>query len=273
MQPQDPEPEVDLRCRCWLHVWVEFGQRPSVEAQIGFRADLRNSARRIFATPELLVVTLAAYGVGDVLIVASRPSRSGHSAFTAAFVVWQFVLLGFSGTQRVWFQRYLSLTDLIRLTRRYLWRFVKLGVLVCIAVLVVDFIVATGVFVSSHAAGQTPPHASAWMPGVSFGYVVFLDAALTFVIPALVDATGNPIEAIRMGRRMITSTWPGCIWYLVLPGLTFALLARFVPASWNTAEWLALAITGPVLALWFKGAIFAFYLRQTSANTQSTATP
>ena len=20
MQPQDPEPEVDLRCRCWLHV-------------------------------------------------------------------------------------------------------------------------------------------------------------------------------------------------------------------------------------------------------------
>ena len=22
MQPQDPEPEVDLRCRCWLHVRV-----------------------------------------------------------------------------------------------------------------------------------------------------------------------------------------------------------------------------------------------------------
>jgi hypothetical protein len=85
-------------------------QNPRVESSVGLRADLRASARRIVTTRELLVATIAVFGITTTLEIASRPRHgSERPAFDVAWVLWQLVALGFAGTERVWFQRYLSL--------------------------------------------------------------------------------------------------------------------------------------------------------------------
>ena len=229
------------------------------ESQLGFRTDLWRSARGIAATPELLVATLAVFGVGTVLDIASRQSHGpARPAFNVAWSVWELMVLGFWGTQRVWFQRHLDLGEVIGLTRRYVWRFVQLGLLLLVPI----FTLAMCINVAWTVTGHAPPDPKDWPGWPLIGYFLFLDAALTFVVPALVDATASPVVALRIGKQLIRRTWPQCVWYLVLPGLTLASLARLIPTSSATPIWIGFAVVGPLLALWFRGAIFAFYLRQ-----------
>ena len=74
----------------------------------------------------------------------------------------------------------------------------------------------------------------------------------------LPEAEGEFRAALRLGLRMLTKTRPRSAWYVLTPGLvliTAISFARRSPAS------LLMTAVVSVVALWFKGAIAAFYLR------------
>jgi len=241
-----------------------------VDSAVGIRTDLRSSARRIASTPELLVATFAVFGIATTLDIASRLQHgSGRPIFNVAFALWELVLLGFAGTERVWFQRYLGLAEVIALTRRYVWRFSKLALLA----LIPYFILAVSVSVLWAIVGKTAPAQDHWAPPVLFYYLLFLDGLLTFVVPALVETTKKPFEALRIGQQMIKNTWPGCAWYVILPGMTLASLAGLLPARSSIVAIIGTSIIGPFLALWFRGAILAFYLRHAPQPSEDDVMP
>jgi hypothetical protein len=150
-----------------------------------------------------------------------------------------------------------------------MWRFSKFAVLVFVPYV----ILAISIFTLWTIVGKTPPAPDHWAPPVLFCYLLLLDGLLTFVVPALVETTKNPIEALRIGQRMITDTWPACLWYLILPGLTLASFARLLPPTSSTVAIVGSSIVGPLLALWFRGAILAFYLRRAPQISEDDVTP
>jgi hypothetical protein len=166
---------------------------------------------------------------------------------------------GFVGTQRVWFARiysgeHLSRAEIMPLTRSFVGRFVVLGLL-------------TSVAVSPFLLLAHPPHErlqTGWAILV-VSVVLVLDIGLTFVVPALALTTRSVRDALRIGLRMIKAAWPTSAWYLLTPGLTLVLLSNAIRLSSfrpNVPLQIALLVSTGVLAVWFKGAIVAFYLRQ-----------
>jgi hypothetical protein len=193
-----------------------------------------------------------------VVLSLPVPMLGGARAIIA--LPFEIVLAGFFGTQRVWFARLyggdsLNWRDLWPVTRSFIGRFVALGVAVAI--------VSTPVYVALPlvllGSGMSLRAAIA----VFIGYGLLLDVALTFVVPALALTTASVRVAGRVGLRMIRQTWPRCAWYAFTPGLTLAVLAQtFRPASSPPATTLVTIAATSTVALWFKGAIVAFYLRQ-----------
>jgi hypothetical protein len=57
---------------------------------------------------------------------------------------------------------------------------------------------------------------------------------------------------------MIAATWPRSAWYVLTPGLVFTSFGYFLP---RRSASILVAGVGATIALWFKGAIAAFYLR------------
>lgn len=208
------------------------------------------------SSPLLLVFTIAESGVSSGILLASEASHGAarwwlNTLWWATALLW----LGFLGTQRVWLQRAfraekLGVDEAISLTLRFVRRFVELALLVSIP------LVPVAIVVTSIDPDSRPSLL------LLAAYVLILDATLTFVVPALALTTRSPLQALRIGRQMIAATWPSCAWYLFLPGLTFALLLFVVPDSPSLMGLRLLgALFFPVVALWFKGAIVAFYLR------------
>jgi hypothetical protein len=190
---------------------------------------------------------------------------SGPIIFVGAPLL--LVEAGFVGTQRVWFARIyrgdeLSGREIVPLTRSFIGRFVVLGLLMSVAL-------------SPFLLLARPPHQrlqTGWAI-VVVAVLLVLDIALTFVVPALALTTRSVSDALRIGLRMIKEAWPTSAWYLLTPGLTLVLLSNAVRLSSyrpNVALRVALLGSTAVLAVWFKGAIVAFYLRQPPAPPRTS---
>ena len=224
-----------------------------------YYADLKRSADAIRCAPGLLVVSL-------LLIGASEAPLKVTSAGVAGLVWLAAVTIdtGFIGTQRVWFLRILRGGQVLRpreivfLTRSFLGRFIVLGLLCSIPILGVVIFIAVAVPSSHGRAGHIPVGVTI----ASLGYALLLDAAATFVVPALALSTRSVRVAIREGLRMIGAGWPASAWYVCAPGLTLTVFSaafnKNVIGAWPS---LALAVVGGAVALWFKGAIVSYYLR------------
>jgi hypothetical protein len=216
-----------------------------------FRGDLRASARAWKTAPGLVVTT------GSLLVVEYALGAASVSSawFFVPIIAVNILAAGFSGTQRIWYLRAfnnerLRASELSPLTTAFLGRFIRLGIVTSLAGIPI-----TTAF--TIAAGHT---------GLVIGSVIWwlvIDFALTFVTPALAFTTHSVRGAFAIGRRMIVDTWPTSRWYVFTPGLAVAALVWTRPlaiiGAWGAA---GIGIGGGMLALWFKGAIAAYYLRR-----------
>jgi hypothetical protein len=224
------------------------------------RADLARSFGAMRSAPLLVVFTVLVFGVTNYIGLAGDVSHGAAQVWLN--VLWgalQLVVLGFVGTQRAWFQdafrgEKLRADEVTSLTIGYMRRFVELALLI-----VIPFVPVAMVVTSSDPDSRPGPVLIA-------AIAILLDVTLTFVVPALALTTSSVWQALRIGRQMISTTWPTCAWYVLLPGVTFASLVFVLPKS-STVKVVDLigAVLFPVIALWFKGAILAFYLRHAPA--------
>jgi hypothetical protein len=176
------------------------------------------------------------------------------------FVAIPFVTLMFSvffagwfGTERIWYLRSfrgqtLRRAEIWPLTSAFRWRYIALGFLAGLVMIPALLPVA---LLSGRAA--------------LIGFLVWIyaiDAALTFVTPALAFSTRSVFAAIRIAFRLTRQTWPGSALYLFIPPLAARVAAAVI---WNDRLSLAFAVVADVIAvllnLWFKGATARFYLR------------
>ena len=110
-----------------------------------------------------------------------------------------------------------------------------------------------------------PSHAavhSARRPwGILLAACLVADVALTFVTPALALSVRSCRESLRRGFRTLGETWPSCALYALTPGIAFVAISVWVPTPGGVLGSALVAAAGGLLALWFKGAVVAFYLR------------
>jgi hypothetical protein len=221
----------------------------SAESQPSFAADLVWAAKALMRAPVLVLLS----------IVFAIPLRltNATSLLSIPLVV---VALGFVGTQRVWLARLntrdaFETREIWTLTWAFIGRFLVLVVEVVVALVAPVTILAVVLFL--HGAPVTLVIAA----NVVVGLVI--DVLLTFVVPALALTTKSVHEAWRIGLAMIRQTWPRSAWYACAPGLCIVVAARlFEPQQLSTLATFAVAAVSAVIALWFKGAIVAFYMRQ-----------
>ena len=155
--------------------------------------------------------------------------------------------------QRIWFLRVwrgsvLELHEIVPFTWRFIGRYVVLG-FVAGLVLCIPFLTANAIF-GANDRGAVIAF------GVALG--VLGDIWLTFVTPTLAFTTRSVRHALGIGTRMLRTMWPGCAWYALTPGLVLASFGYLLP---QRIAAIPLAAVGAVVALWFKGAVAAFYLR------------
>jgi hypothetical protein len=214
-----------------------------------FVGDLVTSARMLRKAPLMLVIALllsipfSALGVAGVLVALP-------------VVILQ---AGFVGTERMWFARLIEGDTLDRAeiwptTRQCMSRFIMLGLLVGTASVPVTAVLGA-VFV--HIAHSTGAFVAA---AICFGVIV--DVVLTFVVPALALTTASVGKAWELGTAMLRTTWPASVWYALTPGLTLVVIPQALRGGRSDHAILVVSsLVAAALALWFKGAIVAFYLR------------
>jgi hypothetical protein len=233
--------------------------------------DLASAARALVGQPAVPLVSIAA-----MLVPTAVPTSGQHSGVVSWVIALgslalSFVLLGWYGAQRVFFQRHregkpVTLRHLLRLVIPFAGRFIALGFLCGIVVAVLMFAAAFAFGWSELQAGETP----AWLP-VTFGVVfVGMDFALTFVTPALAYTTHSAVRALGIGFGMIRQTWPRCALYVLCPPLALSIMSWVFPVSILVAQ-LALTAVLVVVSLLAKGAIAAFYLRERGSYSDNGA--
>lgn len=228
--------------------------------------DLRWSLQALRSAPVLPGLTGGLLFV-DGLVRAVEGLR-GAGAVPLLRLPLALFLIGFLGTQRVFFARryqgrVLRFREVCPLTYAFVGRFLALGLLGCVPLLLLLF--AFRVTVIGWPSGN---HGSGARTGgvgrlslVALG--IGVDVALTFVVPILALSTRSVRAAIRQGVRMLVTTWPACAWYALAPGLTLTLLGVALPRSLvGTPGTLVLGVVGGLVGLWLKGAVVSFYLRE-----------
>jgi hypothetical protein len=225
-----------------------------------FRRDLGQAAGVLVSDPLLLALTAVLTG-GAVAL-----DRLGHW-WTAPALALDLFLMGFAGTQRVWFlrgfrDRSLKLAEIWPMTLRFIPRFLLLGLVTGGSFLTVLFVLR-GVGIVRISASRAAGHAAHRPLGlVIIGACLVADVALTFVTPALALSFRSWRQALRRGFRALQETWPSSAFYVLTPGITLFAVSALAPKSADGAVATALAAaSGAVLALWFKGAVVAFYSR------------
>ena len=214
-----------------------------------FACDLKWSARALRRAPLLVSLTV-------VLAVPYALAGAALFLLLPAYVLQA----GFAGTQRVWFARLddrdtLETGEIWPMTRAFIGRFVVLGLEVFAGTLVPVALVSIAL-----VRGGAPIDIVIVLDVVA---TVLVDVLLTFVVPALALTTSSVNEAWRIGLRMIRRTWPKSAWYVCAPGLTIVLAARaFDRGAVDPWAHVTVSVITAVVALWFKGAIVAFYVRR-----------
>jgi hypothetical protein len=225
-------------------------------------ADLRWALRVWREEPMLPLLTVL------VEIAAYLPLAT---QFLGVGIPLQLALCGWVGTQRVWYLRAslgtpLRLDEVPRLTYRFLGRYLALSLLGGIPIAFVAFGFGLGSQVRDSSFDVTA--AATILFTVTF---LVADALATFITPALAFTTWRVSEAVAIGWSMLRQTWPRCAWYVLIPPLAAQMLLRFRPESVGLPAATAIMALTALVALAFKGATAAFYLRQRPAISEDGA--
>ena len=124
-----------------------------------------------------------------------------------------------------------SIREVPTLTGQYFARFLRLLIVaaVFVALFLVVVLVEVGVHQRTTGTGSSLP----LRVYLSTLFIVFLaDVALTFVSPALVFTTSSAWEALRFGLRLLRTTWPNSVWYVLTPGLARRRRRRRLDQLW-----------------------------------------
>jgi hypothetical protein len=226
-----------------------------------FRGDLGRSWAAMKLAPSL-VVTTAVLAAGERLarvIAVTHPNVRGFMTLIGVALV--LVTVGFYGAQRFWLDaafrgQPFSVGDAALQTRRCFGRLAALGLAVTLAALPV-VLVAAAINAASTIVARV----------IYLALTYAIDVILTFVVPALALSTTSVRKAFAIRRRIVDTTGRESIWYRFAPGIALLGLVYLLP---DTTSFAVLSVTLSMLtaliALWFKGAILAFYLRAVPAG-------
>lgn len=221
------------------------------------RADMHRSWLVIKSSPTLLAVTGLA-GL-SMWMSSAVPGRGLAAAVDIG-------LLGWVGSERLWFLRAytgrsLRLVDALRASLLYWPRVVRLTILVGIALLPLG----VPLIIAAKDAAARQPHALSHvtMPLWALLYFVvlslFVDFALTFVMPALIYTNRNATSALRIGLKVLARTWPDSAPYVLVPPLAILIVARLAERTgWISG---AILVAAYVVNLLAKGAAASYFLR------------
>jgi hypothetical protein len=170
-----------------------------------------------------------------------------------ASTIFLVLFAGWFGTERIWYLRAfrgetLGREEIWPLTSAFRRRFIALAFIFGLAMIpaILPFVLISG------------------SPGVIgfFVWILALDAAMTFVTPALAFSTRSVFAAITTGFRLARRAWPASALYMFIPPLAARLAAAVL---WNDRISVIMTIvadiTAVLLNLLFKGATARFYLR------------
>ncbi len=224
--------------------------------------DLKWSARALIASPWLVVIPLVLAAGFELGIRRVHPV----ALWTLVLIVFEVFLVGFTGTERVWFLRRLRNArmwprEVWTLSWHFFGRFLLLGIFVGLLAAIAFVPVAIATFPHTSQA-STSTSVPAGFTIAILAVTLVVDIVLTFVVPALALTSPSVDSSFRIGWRMITRLWPLNAWYLLAPGLTLFALAAALPHSViSTGASVAIGVSSTLLAIWFKGANVAFYVR------------
>ena len=216
-----------------------------------FTHDLGTSVRTWLKAPMLVAISVA-FGVAQAVLGVGVVGVPGAWIGLLAFFL---IAGGWNGTQRIWYLRAwrgagISPSEVVGFTFRFVGRYFRLG-LIAVAILV-PFTLATFAF------GGGPA-------GFAVAMIVLtiaLDFILTFATPALSFTTDSASDALSIGVRILRETWPRCALYAVVPPLAIAAAGSLLPDSvFATGARTVYLGASALVALWFKGAAAAFYVR------------
>lgn len=161
-------------------------------------------------------------------------------------------LAGWMGTERLvylsdWISQPLRAAQLWKAGWGYAGRFVALGLVTIVPVMVV---------LAPVAWGGGPQSTAVLVSRVTVA--IILDVALTFVTPALAYSTDSAWHAIRIGLWTLRESWPLDATYVLVPPLLLAALSQ---TTTDSATGLVLSAAWALTGLLAKGAIARFYLR------------
>jgi hypothetical protein len=243
------------------------GDREAFGMWVQFRRDLGKAAAVLVGDPLLPALTAVLAGSAVAL------GRLGHG-WTVLVLPLDLFLLGFAGTQRVWFLRgfrfrSLDPDEIWSMTLAFIPRFLLLSLVTGVSLVAAAFVLR-GLGIPLTFASHATAHRSL---GVLVAACLLADVALTFVTPALALSVHSWREALHRGLRMLGETWPASAPYALTPGIAIFVLSASAPpkSSDGTFDVALVAAAGAVLALWLKGAIVAFYVRRHPGLTDGGA--
>jgi hypothetical protein len=217
-------------------------------------------ARREATFADDLAISLGAWSQAPALpaitivlgILSEVPDHLGGPGFLLALPA-TLVLAGWVGTQRIWYLRlfrgmHLERQELWPFTWAFLGRYLALGFLAGIPFALV--VVPVSVAVTGQVA-----RAIVILPLVFVG-----DFVLTFVTPALAFSTRQVSVGLSIGWRTLWDGWPATAPYAVAAPLVLIGLGQLLPRTLGAGGFVA-SLVGLLLALLFKGATAAYYLR------------
>jgi hypothetical protein len=224
----------------------------------GFVDDLKASLSAWRRAPLLPVLTalLAAFPES-----ALRPFIGGWAQ--AISLGLGLLSIGWFGTQLIWYQRVfegggLRPGELLPLTGSFILRYF---LLFAVALL------PTGILVVLLSLFVRFERDSFQSPVGRVGVIVFIvvvQLAGTFIIPALAYSTSKVRRAIPIGLRMLANGWPGNWPYVVVPAVVTGAIGGVSSLMPPLVQgW---AIIGVLGSLAFAGAIARYYLRAKPAD-------
>ncbi len=200
-------------------------------------------------------------------VVTSAPASAGHQALSALVGLTVIALVGWPGTQRLWFLRAatgrtIGAGEVLRLTFRYFGRFAVLGL--TLAALALPLFIVAVVYYAAHThlladGSVTTPAPGGWILIVGAVATVAVDVAFTFVTPAIVFTSHRVRDALRVGFRLLKATWPAAAPYALIPPL--AAVAVSLYSGLRPAVSIPLVAASTLVNLVVKGATAAYYLR------------
>lgn len=217
-----------------------------------FVHDIRRSLTAWKRDPRLPITALGVamlWSVPTAVAAATDVAAIGLIGLAATFA-----LVGFTGTERLWYVasdrgERLSWLDVRRFTRLLWRRYLGLGIYVAIVL-----VVPLGVIVAATDNGT-------FLQGLLL-LVLFaaIDVALTFATVVLAFTDLRAGDAVRHSLAVTREQWPACLYYVVVAPLAIQLLFTVVPRDTMALPVrLAVILVVGIFKLACQGATVLFY--------------